>query len=781
MRCTLVPSSVARWRVLAALVSCALRPPTAAQAAPPSFEVVGQSLRGYAASLLMDGTRAYVMMGSALVVFDVANPAAPKELGRAYSQNCFDGAPALAKFAGGTYLLAPSDLFGVRIFDVTDPSHPHYLSSVFHPPASASVDSGGGVFVQGDLLFQASGGRGLKIYRAQLSKTGALLGYDPVGQYPKPENPYLVDYCTNVYVEGTTAYVAARTKGLIVLDVSYPSAPVLLGQYPGSLSKTTWSVRPEGKMAIVSNGIVLSGCGVETVSVADPKNPTQLACFTNNNTFDAFRNISRDGSLVAVSAFVQGLFMFEIPPDGSNIKLVARWSDTKGLSMLSMKLPHVYVADALGGLRIVDHQGTSAIAEVGHAAADWARDVVIVDHTAYLADGSRGVAAVDVQNPSAPGTETIVSAAGELEVGSAIAQSGAYLYVADDIAAANRGKLAAYTHSGTAPLHRVSTVDIAGDPTELIIEGDTLFVAGGSGGVFAFQLDGAGGLSARGMTTAAGTVSRVEAFEGKLYALSESGTVSVLSPKDLSLLGHFDTGVTRSNDIAWKRVGGTLYAYVACTGWANSKTAAIKVLDVSDPAAIVDLGWKTFTPTLTFGMGAPQTLKSIEVLGERLFVVHENDGLFAFDLSDPANPTVLTEYLLSANNNTYELIFRDGYFYNAHGDAGLYVFQYHEDGAACTAANGCAPAGSATADAGTATSQADAATSRASADAGERDAASTPSGSDAGAARSHTAGSHSKSGCGCHTVSDGRRGGLAALGSIALVFWLGRRRLRSLD
>ncbi len=284
--------------------------------------------------------------------------------------------------------------------------------------------------------------------------------------------------------------------------------------------------------------------------------------------------------------------------------------------------------------------------------------------------------------------------------------------------------------------------------------------------MLAFALDGKGGLTPRGATTAAGSVSRVEAFEGKLYALSSTGTVSVLSPQDLSLLGQFSTGMTRSNDIAWKRVGGKLYAYVACTGWANSSTAAIKVLDVSDPAAIVDLGWKTFTPTLTFGMGAPQTLKSIEVVGDRLFLVHENDGLFAFDLADPENPAVLAEYLLSANNNTYELVFRDGYFYNAHGDAGLYVFQYREDGAACTVANACAQAFATLADAGTAAVMP-----------GESEAG-PPSTRDAGGAPSGAAGSqsHSKSGCGCHVVGAKGRSGLHVLWPLALLLWLGRRR-----
>ena len=78
------------------------------------------------------------------------------------------------------------------------------------------------------------------------------------------------------------------------------------------------------------------------------------------------------------------------------------------------------------------------------------------------------------------------------------------------------------------------------------------------------------------------------------------------------------------------------------------------------------------------------TVRSVEIpeneeYRDMLFVVYENCGVYAFDISNPECPVQLTEYLLSANNNTYEFLCNpnDGLFYNAHGDAGLYILNYH--------------------------------------------------------------------------------------------------------
>lgn len=71
------------------------------------MSVAGQSTRGYASAVLVDGDVAYVTMGSALVAFDVSDPENPRELWREYATTCFDGNPTIAKLPGGKYFIVP--------------------------------------------------------------------------------------------------------------------------------------------------------------------------------------------------------------------------------------------------------------------------------------------------------------------------------------------------------------------------------------------------------------------------------------------------------------------------------------------------------------------------------------------------------------------------------------------------------------------------------------------------------------------------------------------------
>ncbi len=72
------------------------------------------------------------------------------------------------------------------------------------------------------------------------------------------------------------------------------------------------------------------------------------------------------------------------------------------------------------------------------------------------------------------------------------------------------------------------------------------------------------------------------------------------------------------------------YAYVA------SHAGGLRVIDVSDPSAPVEVG---------FSEGRPGVTRSVEVLGEYAYVLwetvnwpHERDGLRVVDISDPSHP-----------------------------------------------------------------------------------------------------------------------------------------------
>ena len=163
----------------------------------PRFETVGQSLRGYASTLLVKDGMAYVTMGSALVIFDVSDPDSVVETGRVYAQTCYDANPTLINLQGGKYLVVASDLYGYLVFDVSEcipgePScTPSHMMTLFDPIPGSVTDPGGGVFFkpgpeQGGHLYCANGQRGLKIYRASTTPEGQLEGFMLVDVFTPP-------------------------------------------------------------------------------------------------------------------------------------------------------------------------------------------------------------------------------------------------------------------------------------------------------------------------------------------------------------------------------------------------------------------------------------------------------------------------------------------------------------------------------------------------------------------------------------------------------------------
>ena len=157
--------------------------------APPALTTPGNEIPvelvsqwgGPAHSVAVSGHFAYVCLGPGLCVFDVADPAQPRFLGKV-------------------------DL-GARANDVV-------LSGNL-----AFVD----VVVSGNLAYVADYDAGLQIIDVSNPAAPVRRGaYDTSG------------WASGVYVSGNLAYVADYYNGLLIIDVSNPTVPVRLGGYETS-------------------------------------------------------------------------------------------------------------------------------------------------------------------------------------------------------------------------------------------------------------------------------------------------------------------------------------------------------------------------------------------------------------------------------------------------------------------------------------------------------------------------------------------------------------------
>lgn len=200
---------------------------------------------------------------SGLALWDVSDPASPAELGFFATGRASRGVHEFALRQQGdrwlAFLAVPnaeiSDGSGdLRILDVTDPHNPVQLVDW-----GAKKDAG---------LPVGNGAQCAPICRGSV--------------------PEAFLHSVAISPDGRTAYLSYWDLGVIMLDVSEPSAPRWLGRFaePAADEGNTHSVAlaPDGKLALVADETFGPPWGyLRTVDVRDPANPVQVGTFQTPN------------------------------------------------------------------------------------------------------------------------------------------------------------------------------------------------------------------------------------------------------------------------------------------------------------------------------------------------------------------------------------------------------------------------------------------------------------------------------------------------------------------
>jgi hypothetical protein len=215
----------------------------------PAEPVGGLAPLGHTEDVQASGRFAYTAEGSAgLAVVDLVDPAHPVVVGNASLPN---GNAARMVAVEGVRACVIDSQPQLHVFDVSEPDAPVCLSSIPLPQyASALVMAGGWAFVP-------CGGNGLvMIDTGDAHPEQAMWIYDTPG------------WASDVAVQGQLAYVVDHAY-LLVLDVSDPSSPQLLGQSDQSADE----ISVEGNRACLSNGYG----SLVLMDVSDPTDPVQIA------------------------------------------------------------------------------------------------------------------------------------------------------------------------------------------------------------------------------------------------------------------------------------------------------------------------------------------------------------------------------------------------------------------------------------------------------------------------------------------------------------------------
>ncbi len=345
------------------------------------------------------GNELYLAGLSGGLRIDVSNPAAPQILAQFGPANSFSiavegNAAFLAERFTGLRVLTASDLEalflvqtagfsnrlhldgdllhvvdlggGVRIWDVSDPAHPTYVSDTATPANSQDLA------VQGDVSFVVNsnnGGDGMWVLDVSVPQMPVVLDAFNTGG-----NPYGVE------AAGDRVYVANGNGGLLVVNVTDPAAPVSMGSL--AFASQAFDVRVQGTTAYVA----LFGAGLAAVNATSP---SFMSVLDQEAGWGFLNALDVTGNLAWVAAQT-GLRVVDIstPTNLTSLSFNAFGGQPRDV----VHEGDLYLADDFYGLRQVDVTNPAApVLLASYPSADRGMGVDAEGDLVVLAAGETGV------------------------------------------------------------------------------------------------------------------------------------------------------------------------------------------------------------------------------------------------------------------------------------------------------------------------------------------------------------------------------------------------------
>lgn len=305
--------------------------------------------------IALDGTTAYLsdfLAGMRSV--DIIDPTMPVERGAAGSGNVAD------RFARAGHLGYASD-FGpvgsriIQIYDLTDHANPVPLGQ----HATVQISD---MEATGSLLYVAENTSGLKVLdntdpnnpAVAGTVAGTYTGIDLANGFlfaagnnsvfvfdlSDPNQPVeltelMLNRPRDIQVIGHRAYVADRTRGLVILDVSNPNNLTIVGE------QTTQSTGSQ-RIHVSGDRAFLPNAGLNIMDITDETKP-QLLGFLEGN----YADVIYEQGLLYVAESVSGLNIYEL--DGTTLNLECAMDTPGNSSVLFWEPGRITLSDSVGG------------------------------------------------------------------------------------------------------------------------------------------------------------------------------------------------------------------------------------------------------------------------------------------------------------------------------------------------------------------------------------------------------------------------------------------------
>ncbi len=340
---------------------------------PSQPVIIGSvALQGKAIELTRHGDYLYVGCKPGMAVIDVSDAAHPAVIGtvsdnRMTSENIeYDN----------NYCFVPSGMNGMFIVDVATPSNPRVVSSVVSGFGQSS-----GVAVYGNRAYLCDYGSSIRI--VDISDILAPKVLKSVHEF---------GYSFDLYMQGTTLFVAGAHQGLRVLSAANPDSLVQTGHI--AIGGTCYKICVAGSTACIA--VSPNGCVV--ASVADPSSPSLVTTFPAE---DKVAGIALQDQYAYAACGQTGIAVLDI----SNPAHPQKVSSIPGKNASDIEIvgQYAYICDWTGGFMIADISTPSSPVIVSRLESCLnAESICISGNHAFVSCNDSGLRVIDISNPQQP-------------------------------------------------------------------------------------------------------------------------------------------------------------------------------------------------------------------------------------------------------------------------------------------------------------------------------------------------------------------------------------------
>ncbi|MGC9778186.1 MAG: hypothetical protein HZR80_02980 [Candidatus Heimdallarchaeota archaeon] len=369
--CFVFASSISSKTNLLSGYSCSIIESSLLYPQTYEYEEIGQydDNLGYAWEVIIQDNKAYLADGSAgLVIFDITNTNSPIVIGQ-FS----DGGETTNIFVKDHFAFLVDSQDDLEIINITNPKTPLLLSKYSFPDNMLKA-----VHIQENYAYLA-----YRTYGMIILDISNLSSPTKVGEYLK-------DNTRDIFVNDSYAYLSGYDYALEIVNITNPFNPERVGEW--GITGDCWGLDIQGNYAYLA----LRTVGLYILDISDPTNPFYEGDFAGTDYYRVFL----EGNYAYISSLINEAVIIDISDPSNPFEEGYFASFFPWGIYVSNDIAYLAAKENFTICDITDKENPAVIYNLFQGGE--AISVDVNGNYAYIVDSKEGLEIIDINNPANP-------------------------------------------------------------------------------------------------------------------------------------------------------------------------------------------------------------------------------------------------------------------------------------------------------------------------------------------------------------------------------------------